>query len=325
MSRKQNHQNLIEQMHSKEWRALPQNVVLSGDTKSGKRQRVYEILRKFSVVLLVGGIASLLAYVWIDMMAGLSDEEKNPVAVHFENNGGLLDEAWFRAWTEFDENAAPNLHHLRDRLLAHPQISAARVLRRPDGMLRVDVLERKPVARLEDDDSGVRFVAADGVVFSSDAWAVRQSGLPILRDVRRAIDSKTGFDCVPVMAKLADFIETARTSYRKLFEEWDTISLRDFPSDERDIARPWSLISVVPFAAVQNPGHAKIKEYVFSATRFREDLKLLASARANGTWDMVLSAPTRAPAYRVLFITNRKNPMKEFREMRLIPLSAETP
>ena len=118
-------------MHAKEWRALPQDVALSGDTKSGTRRLFGEILRKFSVVLLVGGIASLFVYVWLDMMSGFSEEKSGPIAVAFESDGGMLDETWFRSWTEFDENSAPNLHHLRDRIMAYPQVSAARVMRLP--------------------------------------------------------------------------------------------------------------------------------------------------------------------------------------------------
>lgn len=324
MSRKQN-QSLSERMHAKEWRALPQDVALSGDTKSGTRRLFGEILRKFSVVLLVGGIASLFVYVWLDMMSGFSEEKSGPIAVAFESDGGMLDETWFRSWTEFDENSAPNLHHLRDRIMEYPQVSAARVMRLPDGNLRVDVRERCPVARLVDKEGHVRLVATDGVIFPSETFPLQQSMLPILQDVRIAIDAKTGFERVPAMEKLTDFIETARTAYGKLFREWDTISLRDFPSDLRDIGHPWSLIYVVPKASAQNPAHAKVVEYVFSASRFREDLKLLAAAREHKTWNDALGAPNRPPAYRVLFITNRKNPQKEFREIRLIPVQAENP
>lgn len=226
-------------MHAKEWRALPQDVALSGDTKSGTRRLFGEILRKFSVVLLVGGIASLFVYVWLDMMSGFSDEKKGPVSVVFENNGGMLDEAWFRVWAEFDENASPNLHRLRNRLLEYPQVAAARVMRNPDGGLRIDVAERKPVARVVDGDGRVRLVATDGVIFPSETFPLLPAALPILQDVRIAIDTKTGFERVPGMEKLAEFIETARTGYETLFREWDTISLRDFPADLRDIDHSW--------------------------------------------------------------------------------------
>lgn len=324
MSRKQNH-NLEERIRAKEWRALPQDAVLSGDTKSGTRRLFADVLRKFSVVLLIGGIASLFVYVWADMMAGFSEEKSGPVSVSFESDGGILDEKWFREWTEFNEEAVPNLHHLRNRILEYPQVSAARVLRKPDGNLRIDVRERCPVARLIDKDGVVRLVATDGIVFPSNTFPMQQAMLPILQDVRVTVDSKTGFECVPAMEKLTDFIETARTSYGKLFREWDTISLRDFPADLRDIGQPWSLIYVVPKLSARDPSHAKVSEYVFSASRFLEDLKLLAAARDNPAWDGVFGAPNHPPAYRVLFITNRKNPPKEFREIRLIPVYSENP
>lgn len=324
MARKQN-QTLSDRMHAKEWRALPQDVALSGDTKSGTRRLFEEILRKFSVILLVGGISSLFVYVWLDMMSGFSEEETGPIFVEFENNGGMLDETWFRTWTEFDAMSTPNLHHLRNRIMEYPQVSDARVLRRPDGSLRVDVRERCPVARLADEDGHVRLVATDGVVFPSETFPLQQSMLPILQHARITIDEKTGFERVSGMEKLTDFIETARKGYGELFAEWATISLRDFPEDLRDIERPWSLIYVTPHPSSQNPAHAKVVEYVFSASRFREDLKLLASARANGVWEQVFGAQNHPAAYRVLFITNRKNPPKEFREIRLIPETTETP
>lgn len=319
--------SLSEKMHAKDWRALPQIVALRGDTRPAKRRRKRDVLRVFSVAVLVCGIVSLLVYVWLDLMADMSEgTAKRPGGLDFVNESGFLREDWFRKWTGFDETRAPNLNALRDRLLAYPQVLDARILRLNDGKIRVILQERSPVARWFDASGGAWLIAYDGVVFPAETFPRTQNALPELLDVKISSDGD-GFRRLPGIAPLAEFIDLARTRYPGLFAKWDTISLADFPSDPQDIPLPWSVLRVIPRPTAQNPGHARIEEIVFSASRFREDLKLLAAADSDGALDRELGAdrPGRPKAYRICFITNRKNPGKEFREMRLVPSAAGTP
>ena len=67
-------QDPFERIRAKEWRSLPQNVSVSGDTRASKRRRVRNASRTVSVALLFAGIAALFGYVWADMMRGVSEE-----------------------------------------------------------------------------------------------------------------------------------------------------------------------------------------------------------------------------------------------------------
>lgn len=322
--RKQHEHSLTEKMHAKDWRALPQSVVLAGDTGTGRGKRLKEALRVFSVVLLFGGIGGLFVYVWQDMISDFSNEaEMHPVGIEFVNEGGVLDETWFRMWTNFDETQAPDLKALRDRVMAYPQVTATRIVRLKDGRIRVDVRERRPVARLVIEESPW-LVADDGILFPGQTFPATQSMLPLLRDVHYTVCEKTGFRKIGGLDALVSFIDIARTRFRKQFTDWEAISLKNFPSDPRDLALPWAALHVVPRATSRHPAHAQIEEIIFSASRFKEDLTLFAAADNSGDIDAVLSAPNHPKAYRILFITNRKNPNSEFREMRMIPVTAGT-
>lgn len=316
-------QSLTEKMHAKEWRAIPQTVALGGDTKSAKRRRIAGAFRVCSVAVLFALVAALLVFVWRDMTAELSESgAARAVELEFVTENGVLDEAWFRRWTGFDETREPNLNALRSRLLQYPQVSEARIRRSAEGKIRVELRERTPVARLVGEDGSVRLVASDGVIFPAETFSTRERRevLPILEDAKISADPKTGFERVGGIAPLAEFINLSRARYGKLFVTWDIISLKDFPTDARELSRPWAQLRVIPKPTASNPARAQIAEIIFSASRFREDLPLFAAADADGVLDSVLAE--KKGAYRVFFITNRKTPGKEFREMRMKPLPA---
>lgn len=342
MPRKQE-QSLEERLQAKEWRALPQNVALGNDTKSAKRRRKLDVLKLLCAVTLFGGLAALFAYVWRDMMHEITaPEEALPVTLEFVNDGGVLDEAWCRERTGFDENSLPNLNEMRRRLVSYPQVSDARVSRVVGGIVRVELRERRPIARLagagtsagtdlalDADGDGnaapTRLVASDGVIFPAETFPATQSMLPLLTDVKiiPAGEEGSAFDRVVGLAPLVDFIDLARERYKKIFADWESISLKDFPTDSRELSQPWSVLRVTPRATAHNPAQVQIVEIVFSASQFREDLKLLAAAEADGKLDAALEAAAGtggAKTYRILFITNKKTPGNEFREMRVIPV-----
>lgn len=319
-------QDPFERIRAKEWRSLPQNVSVSGDTRASKRRRVRNASRTISVALLFAGIAALFGYVWADMMRGVSEEgAPGAAAAEFSSEGGVLDEAWFRAWTGFDESRAPNLNRLRRRLLEYPQIKEADIRRLPGGKIRVSVRERRPIGRLVGADGAVRLVADDGVIFPSETFPPSRAMLPIFEDAKISRDAGTGFERVEGIGPLVEFVDEARTRCLPIFAEWDVISLKHFPADPNDVALPWAEIRVVPKSSAGNPSHGRVREIVFSAEpkSFRQDLRLLSAAAAEGKLEEALSAPeARKKDYRILFITNRKNPAEEFRELRLIPVPA---
>lgn len=329
MQRKRN-QSLVERMRAKEWRALPQDVALRGDTRSAKRRRVRDVIRTLSFSLLFCGIVALFAYIWSGMVNDVSEESgKTPVVgVEFIDRDGVLGEDWFRAWTGFDETRQPNLNVLRARLLEYPQVLDADIRRLP-GKIQVFVRERVPVARMADERGNVSLVAADGVIFPSKTFPQSACDmLPLLKHAKISVIEGSGFARVDGIAALTEFLTTARENYPKLFGDWGSISLKDFPTDSHDAAMPWCALRVFPKPLASNPAAPQIQEIIFSADpkTFHEDLRLLGSATNSGKIDEVLSAPRPGAKrnYRMLFITNRKDPEKEFREMRLIPVPAET-
>lgn len=317
-------QSLSEKMHAKDWRALPQNVALGGDTKSAKRRRARDVLRAVFCVVLVLGSVALLVFVWTEMTRA---EETRPVELEFVNDGGVLDRNWFLEWSGFDETRAPNLNALRRRLLEYPQVRDAKIFRQNEGKIRVVLRERRPIARWCDEGGNAFLVADDGVLFPAATFPRVQSMLPVLIDVKPT-DDGNGFPRIANVRPLAEFIELARTRYPTLFKDWDTISLKNFPADARELAMPWSELRVELRASSQNPKNVWISHIVFSPDRFRDDLKLLSGAVASGELDKALGGgagtPRPAAAY-IRFITNRKNPDKECREMRIIPIPAGTP
>lgn len=330
MSRKQG-QTLAEQMHAKEWRALPQTVSIiglgPGGTGTTGRQFWMRVLKCFSFVALFSGIAALFVYVWMDMMDSMTGgDDAQPVAVEFVNDGGVLNEAWFRKWTAFDETNAPNLNQLRDRLLEYPQIRSARILRLNDGKIRIDIRERYPVARFVDESGQLRLVADDGILFPAETFPGVQAMLPLLQDVKVAPAENGAFSHVKGFAPVAEFLAFAHANYREQFANWAAISLKDIPLDSYEISSPWAVFRVIPRSTFCNPVQTQVSEIVFSADRFREDLRLFEAAHRAGQIEKALNAPgeARAPEYRILFITNRKNPNREFREMRIVPVAEAT-
>ncbi len=329
MQRKRN-QSLAERMRAKEWRALPQDVALRGDTRISKRRRRRGVIRAISFTVLFCGILALFVYVWDDMMRGSAEEsgEASAIGVEFVDRDGVLGEEWFREWTGFDENQPPNLNALRARLLEYPQISDADIRRLP-GKIQVLVRERVPVARMADAHGNVSLVAADGVIFPSKTFPQQaRDMLPLLEHAKISVAAETGFQRVEGIAALTEFLTTARENYPKLFGDWGAISLKDFPTDPRDASMPWCALRVFPKPTASNPAAPQIREIVFSAdpNTFHKDLRLLGAAVNSGKLDEALSANSSGAKhnYRMLFITNRKNPEKESREMRLIPVPAET-
>lgn len=315
---------------ARDWRNLPQGVAIGSDTRSSRRLRSRVVFRWVFTLLLSVGIVGVFVYTWREMMSDESAElspSTHAAAPEFVNPDGVLNEKWMREWTDFDTAAGtPNLSFLQRRLLEYPQIRDARVERVADGKIRVSVRERRPVARLVSDDGNVRLVAEDGVIFPAATFPPGQAMLPKLRDAQILADEKTGFERVAGIAVLAEFLNLARKNYSGLYVDWDEISLRDLPADARGARLPWAFLRVTPKESSQNPALPRIEEIVFSANRFREDLKLFAGAVNDGTVANVLaSAGTPRPlGYRISFITNRKNPRREFREMRMVPTYAET-
>lgn len=324
MPRKQE-QSLEEQMRAKDWRALPQSVSL-GNTRPTRRQRLRKITSAVAFITIFGGIIAMLGIVATEMFHEASDPvATRPIEFEFVNDGGVLSENWFRKRVITTNESTPNLNEIRLRLASYPQIADVRVRRLPDGKIRVEIKERRPVARLVDRDGGMKLVADDGVIFPAETFPSTQAMLPLLVDanISRASGSAQGenitFDRIEGLKPVVRFLELCRIRYKKLFTEWDTISLKDLPSDARDLVMPWSVLRVTPRATSRNPAHAQISEIAFSTEFFADELKLLASADAAGTLDSILNAAPANKNFKIRFVTNKKNPSDEFREMRMIP------
>jgi len=81
---------------------------------------------------------------------------------------------------EGDNFVSMNLRTIRERLLVHPWIAKAEIVRTPSGIIAISVLEQKPLAVV---DFGKRFlINEDGVIFK-EAEASEVAGLPVMSGI----------------------------------------------------------------------------------------------------------------------------------------------
>ncbi len=163
---------------------------------------------------------------------------------------GVLTEGWVLKFLKVnvgDPLDKIDVFTLRQKLLATKQVAEAQIERQRPGTLRIALKERHPILRAAVDNGlgGYQqyLIARDGTVFeprdfpdeilSQVPWI---SGMPL----HRASDG-TGFDAMPGMSVVADFLQAARNRAPGVVTQWSVVDLSRF--DPRPNA-PLSLIKI---------------------------------------------------------------------------------
>ncbi|MEJ2037308.1 MAG: FtsQ-type POTRA domain-containing protein [Desulfosarcinaceae bacterium] len=181
-----------------------------------KKKPVFErtrIVRRLAAGLKVGGLIALLLAVSALFMAGYAAVTQSDYfrteSIQVHGNSRLTKDAVItQALLSPGENVlAVNLHLVRKRLLAHPWIASARVVREIPGTLHLYIKEQQPLAVL---DLGRKFIInSHGRIFKELADDDLQP-LPLVRGIGYA-DISLGKDVLgPAMQAVLDVLSIAR-------------------------------------------------------------------------------------------------------------------
>lgn len=217
------------------WRSIRQEVRPTM-SRQGRRRQVgawvkVTVIGVFVTATLWGGYA--VVHSWE------TDRSVLAAAVHSEPvrhvvliTNGVLPQSWAADVLALPRTASLmslDLPALRNRLLAHGQVSVAVLTRNFPDTLVVTLQERTPVARIQAaDDSGVTrqlLVAKDGVVYDGLAYdKTMLAGLPWLDGIR-LVKAGRGFETIPGMADVSALLSTAQLQAPHLYRQWLIVSL----------------------------------------------------------------------------------------------------
>lgn len=305
-----------------DWRKVIPQIVKMGDTKPGGTRKWREYFRVFFVLL-----SALVMFVVIAVVAerlangGDAGERLSFARVKLTTNGAL-EEAWVRDFLNI-RGKASSVIALREKLESYPQIRKARVVRDGGDALKIELQERSAIARFRTEDGRILNVGDDGVLFPSETYFTAiQDQLPFIVDVEiNSLDN--GLEAVANADLLLDFLNVARRNYPEMRRFWQSVSAKDLPQKllPMRFAQPWAVLRVKP-AFPQESGLPRVREIVFSAQNFRDELALMSSSDSLAKIrEYYEQAPEeREKEHKIVFITNRKNVRRPVLEMRIIPL-----
>ncbi len=220
------------------WRELDQKINPRTLSAQGRKRFALAAVQYAMVAFLVG-VAGWGAYEIFDSSSGgssLSDlTQAAPLreVVLVNDADGVLDQNWLervidvRLGTPLME---VDLHALRARLLATPQVRAVELRRDFPGTLTIALRERIPVARIHVRErtgrTGTLLVSSDGVVFAGQGYdSARLSYLPFLDGVRLSRNGHGGYRPLAGMDDVADLLQSVQNSAPQLFADWKVVNL----------------------------------------------------------------------------------------------------
>ena len=307
-----------------DWRNVIPQVVKMGDTQPVRTRKWREYFRVFFGLLSALAMFFVIAVV-AERLAngGEEDVRLSFTRLKLETNGAL-EKAWVSDFLGIRESRANvSVIALRKKLESYPQIRKARVVREEGNTLSIELQERAAIARFCTEDGRILNVGDDGVLFPAETnFASIQETLPFVLDVELT-KLENGFDAICNVDLLLDFLNVVRRNYLKMRCSWKSVSAKSLPRTilPMHFVQPWAVLRVTPLESAE-PELPKIREIVFSAQNFRDELALLGSSDSIAKIREYFS---RVPAesekeYRIVFIVNRKNSRRPILEMRIIPL-----
>lgn len=306
-----------------DWRkVIPQVVKIKGDSKPAGDKKWREYSRMFFVLLTAFTMFIVIAVVAERLANGGDENERLSFARVELTTNGALEETWVRDFLNIRE-ARSSVIGLRKKLESYPQIRKARVVRRGGNSLHIELQERVAVARFRGADGRIFNVGDDGVLFPSETYFTAiQDKLPFVCDVEIA-KNPNGFDVIADADLLLDFFNVVRRNYSELRCSWESVSARDLPQKLLPLRfpQPWAVLRVKPLRTADSAWPC-VREIVFSAQNFRDELALLNSAES---LKKIREHYSQFPEeyekeHKIVFIFNRKNARRPFLEMRIIPL-----
>lgn len=308
-----------------DWRKVIPQTPTIGDTSSAKKRRRRSYLQTFFVLVSSVIMVLIIAVVADRLLNGDGSEMRFRMTRLSVETNGALTEAWVQGFAgPQGQDADVSVVALQRKLESYPQIRQAQVSRRRGNTLHIRLQERTALARVRLTNGQVAMLGDDGVLFPAETYFKNvQSDFPFVTDILpasqepvRAIDNKP----------LLDFLNFTLKNHPRMLREWESISARDIrePLFSDRFAQPWAVLHVKPYF---NPDSEfpNIRELVFSAQNFREELKLLCSP---DTADKVhaffeQNPEARERRHRIVFIMNRKNERTPILEMRIVPAQQE--
>ncbi|PTX90801.1 hypothetical protein DB354_19300 [Opitutus sp. ER46] len=198
---------------------------------------------------LAGGvvIAALLGWGGWLVVASLREDahalpavaRATPMKLPELHTDGVLDHAWLARTLGLPKQVSLlelDLHELRGRLLADPQVASAALMREFPDRLIVRLTERTPVARVMTDWQGQKrpmLVARDGVLYAGTGYepAVIET-LPWLDGVKLTPEEGR-LRPIAGMDVVADLLGRARLEAEHLYMNWSIVSLAHLELDRR--------------------------------------------------------------------------------------------
>lgn len=306
-----------------DWRkVIPQVVKITGESEPAGGKKWREYARMFFVLLSAFTMFVVIAVVAERLANGGEDDERLSFARMKLTTNGALEEAWVRDFLNLRESAS-GVIALRKKLETYPQIRKARVVREGGNALRIELQERAAIGRFRDGDGRVFNIGDDGVLFPAETYFTAiQDKLPFITDVE-VTQQKNGFRTISNADVLLDFLNFVRRNYSEMRCSWESVSAKELPQKllPMHFIQPWAVLRVKSFPMTE-PGLPRVREIVFSAQNFRDELALMgATDSMKKIREYYEQAPEeREKEHKIVFITNRKNARRPVLEMRIIPL-----
>lgn len=270
------------------WRNISQEVTARAMSKRGRRRQQMVWIRAGALAVLVGALGwggYAIVSTWETNRGALAE------AVHTERvrdvtllTSGVLPNEWVLRTLAMPKEAtlmSLDLAALRDRLMAHGQVSYAALTRSFPDTLIVTLQERTPVARIQVNDRGTTkqlLVAKDGVVYEGINYQKELiASLPWLDGFALRRADSGGYEPIPGMGEVADLLSTAQIQAPHLYREWLIVSLARLAEHRELLVKAQDIERIVFNAREDFFMQLARLDYVIDATRRGVDEPTLKS------------------------------------------------
>mgnify|MGYP001480173185 CR=1 FL=1 len=218
------------------WRNISQEVASRAMSKRGRRRQQLAVFRLVALAVLAGSLAwggYAIVRTWETNRGFLAETvPTEPVRDVTLLTNGVLPGSWVTQTLALPKDAtlmSLDLAALRDRLMAHGQVSYAALTRSFPDTLIVTLQERTPVARIQVNDRGVTkqlMVSKDGVVYEGINYdKTLVASLPWLDGFTLRRADSGGYEPIAGMVEVADLLTTAQIQAPHLYRDWLIVSL----------------------------------------------------------------------------------------------------